>query len=436
MVINKIKEIFVSLTIRNYRIFFMGQGISLIGTWIQRTTMGWFVYRLTGSAFLLGLVSFLSMIPSVFVSPFIGAWADRLNRHRTMIYTQIAFCLQTGILALLVLTRVINKQVWYPILILSFIQGIIDAVDAPIRQNFVMDLVSSRTLLPNAIATNSAMFNGARLIGPAIGGFLIMMFSEGVCFAINAISYIPVIISLCFIKISYPPVPPQKEPTLKKIFSGWKYSWENMPIRFLLSNLAVFTVFGMSFSTLMPIFAKDILHGTSATQGLLMSSMGVGALCGSFFLASRKNIRGMPSRLVYLCLTFSIACILFSLSGSIPLSMFFMVFLGLAGMMTMATTNTLIQSISSLEMRGRVISLYTMASASMSPLGSLLMGTLSSRIGARFTLIVCGLVLLLWSLNGLRIVPKFLRGVLRMLIISDNTDVYRQRVLAPEISAR
>jgi MFS family permease len=144
----------------------------------------------------------------------------------------------------------------------------------------------------------------------------------------------------------------------------------------------------------------------------------------------------MPSRLVYLCLTFSIACILFSLSGSIPLSMFFMVFLGLAGMMTMATTNTLIQSISSLEMRGRVISLYTMASASMSPLGSLLMGTLSSRIGARFTLIVCGLLLLLWSLNGLRIVPKFLRGVLRMLVISDNTDVYRQRVLAPEISAR
>ncbi|HPB18663.1 MAG TPA: MFS transporter, partial [Candidatus Cloacimonas sp.] len=151
MVINKIKEIFVSLTIRNYRIFFIGQGISLIGTWIQRTTMGWFVYRLTGSAFLLGLVSFLSMIPSVFVSPFIGAWADRLNRHRTMIHTQIAFCLQTGILALLVLTRVINKQVWYPILILSFIQGIIDAVDAPIRQNFLMDLVSSRTLLPNAI---------------------------------------------------------------------------------------------------------------------------------------------------------------------------------------------------------------------------------------------------------------------------------------------
>ncbi len=436
MVIKKLKEIFVSLTIKNYRLFFMGQGISLIGTWIQRTTMGWFVYRLTGSAFLLGLVSFLSMIPSVFVSPFAGAWADRLNRHHIMILTQIAFCVQTGVLAILVLTGVINKQVQYPILILAFIQGIIDAVDAPIRQNFVMDLVSSRSLLPNAIATNSAMFNGARLIGPAIGGFLIMMFSEGVCFAINAISYIPVIISLLFIKINYPPFLPQKEPTLKKIFSGWKYAWENMPIRFLLGNLAIYTVFGMSFSTLMPIFAKDILQGTSATQGLLMSAMGVGALCGSFFLASRKSIRGMPTRLVYLCLCFSISSILFSLSGSIPLSMFFMVFLGLSGMMTMATTNTLIQSIASLEMRGRVISLYTMASASMAPLGSLLMGYLSSRIGARYTLITCGSIFLLWSIYGLKIVPSFLRGVLRMLVISNNTDVYRQRTLNPEASAQ
>jgi len=434
MIISKLKEIFVSLTIRNYRLFFMGQGISLIGTWIQRTTMGWFVYRLTGSAFLLGLVSFLSMVPSVFVSPFAGAWADRVNRHHIMIYTQIAFCLQTGILAILVLTGVINKQVQYPIIILSLLQGIIDAIDAPIRQNFVMDLVSSRRLLPNAIATNSAMFNGARLIGPAIGGFLIMMFSEGVCFAINAISYIPVIISLCFIRISYPPPSPQKEPTLKKIVSGWKYAWENMPIRFLISNLAIYTIFGMSFSTLMPIFAKDILQGTSATQGLLMSAMGVGALAGSFFLASRKNIRGMPTRLVYLCLVYSISLILFSLSGSLPLSMFYMVFIGLTGMMTMATTNTLIQKYCFYRMRGRVIALYTMASASTAPLGSILMGSLSSQFGARYTLIICASVFLLWSLYSLKLAPKFIKGVLRMLVISNNTDVYRSKILAPEIN--
>ncbi|MDY0152015.1 MAG: MFS transporter, partial [Candidatus Cloacimonas sp.] len=194
--LKRLKGLFVSLTIRNYRLFFMGQGVSLIGTWIQRTTMGWFVYRLTGSAFLLGLVSFLSMIPSVFISPFAGAWADRWNRHHTMIFTQIAFFVQTSVLATLVLTGVVNKNVQYPLLIMAAFQGIIEAIDAPIRQSFVIDLVATRSLLPNAIATNSAMFNGARLIGPAVGGFLIIMFSEGVCFAINAISYIPVIISL------------------------------------------------------------------------------------------------------------------------------------------------------------------------------------------------------------------------------------------------
>lgn len=207
-----------------------------------------------------------------------------------------------------------------------------------------------------------------------------------------------------------------------------------MPIRFLISNLAIYTIFGMSFSTLMPIFAKDILQGTSATQGLLMSAMGVGALAGSFFLASRKNIRGMPTRLVYLCLVYSISLILFSLSGSLPLSMFYMVFIGLTGMMTMATTNTLIQSIASIEMRGRVIALYTMASASTAPLGSILMGSLSSQFGARYTLIICASVFLLWSLYSLKLAPKFIKGVLRMLVISNNTDVYRSKILAPEIN--
>jgi MFS family permease len=175
----KLKTLYSSLTIRNYRLFFMGQGVSLIGTWIQRTTMGWFVYRITGSAFLLGLVSFLSMIPSVFVSPFAGAWADKWNRHHMMIITQTAFFLQTSVLALLVLTGVINSRVQFPLLLLALLQGIIEAVDAPFRQSFVIDLVQKRSLLPNAIATNSAMFNGARLVGPAVGGLLIMLFSEG-----------------------------------------------------------------------------------------------------------------------------------------------------------------------------------------------------------------------------------------------------------------
>ncbi|MBP7309932.1 MAG: MFS transporter [Candidatus Cloacimonetes bacterium] len=421
----KLTDIFISLQIRNYRIFFMGQGVSLIGTWIQRTTMGWFVYRLTNSAFLLGLVSFLSMIPSVFISPFAGAWSDRWNRHHTMIITQIAFFLQTATLAVLVLTGVINKQVQYPILILALMQGIIDAVDAPIRQNFVMDLVAKRSYLPNALATNSAMFNGARLIGPAVGGFLIIMFSEGICFAINAISYIFVIISLFFIKIDYPPVRASRESTLRKIADGWKYAWNNVPIRFLISNLAVYTVFGMSYTTLMPVIARDVLQGNSGTQGILMSTSGIGALCGSLFLASRKNIKGMPTRLIYVCLGFSVALILFALSRMMFISMILISFLGLAGVLSMTTTNTLIQSVVSPEMRGRVLSLYTMAFAGMSPLGSLLMGSMTSRWGAQITLVICASIYLLWSLNSLRTSPQFLRGVLRMLVAGNNTESYR-----------
>ncbi|MDD4309451.1 MAG: MFS transporter [Candidatus Cloacimonetes bacterium] len=433
---SKLKGLFISLSIRNYRIFCMGQGISLIGTWIQRTTMGWFVYRLTGSAFLLGLVSFLSMIPSVFISPFAGAWADRWNRHHIMILTQVAFFIQTSVLAILVLSGTINENVQYPILIMAILQGIIEAIDAPIRQSFVIDLVQKRSMLPNAIATNSAMFNGARLIGPAVGGLLIILLSEGVCFALNAFSYIPVIISLLFIRIHYPPVVKSSESTFKKIMDGWKYSWSSYPIRFLVLNLAIYTLFGMSYTTLMPVFAKDILHGNSGTQGILMSTAGIGALTGSMFLASKKFIKGMALRLIITGLSFSLSLICFALSGSMWLSMFLMLFIGFSGMMTMATTNTLIQSVVADDMRGRVIALYTMAFSSMAPFGSLVMGTLTSHFGARYTLIICSTIFLLWSLSSLRHSSQFLRGILRMLVISNNKEMYRVKSLAPELIVR
>jgi MFS family permease len=431
--LDRIKTLYSSLTIRNYRLFFMGQGVSLIGTWIQRTTMGWFVYRITGSAFLLGLVSFLSMIPSVFVSPFAGAWADKWNRHHTMIATQIAFFLQTSVLAILVLSGVINSKVQYPLLILALLQGVIEAIDAPIRQSFVIDLVQKRSLLPNAIATNSAMFNGARLIGPAVGGFLIILFSEGVCFAINAISYLPVIVSLFFIKISYPPKVQDTETTIKKIGDGLKYAWANSPIRFLIMNLAVYTIFAMSYTTLLPIFAKDVLKGTSGTQGLLMSTAGIGALIGSVIMASRTNIKGMPHRLVFSCIAFTGTLFLFSFSRSIALSLLLMIVLGFFGMQIMASTNTLIQSVVDDKMRGRVISLYTMAFNSMAPFGSLLMGSMSSKIGAPHALLISSVIFLIWSMNGLRLIPSFIRGILRMLVSGKNTDIYRVKELETEL---
>lgn len=420
-----LRNTFVSLSIRNYRIFFSGQVVSLIGTWIQRTTMGWFVYRLTNSAWMLGVVTFLSMIPSMFISPFVGAWADRLNRLHTVIGTQIAFLLQSSILATLVLTGVINKNLRYPILLLALFQGIIEAVDSPIRQHLLIDLIGDKKLLPNAIATNSAMFNGARLIGPAVGGLLIIMFSEGVCFAINAATYIPVIVSLFFIKITYPALKPRTQSTLHKIASGWKYAYQSFPIRYLIINLAVYTLFGYSYSTLMPVFARDILNGNSGTQGLLMSTAGIGALVGAFVLASKTSIKGMQLRLIGVGLMASSALILFSRSTMIGLSMAMMLFIGFGMMMTNATTNTLLQSIVSDEMRGRVLSTYTMTFQSMSPFGGLLVGSLAGRYGPRIALLLCASVCFLWSLNGLRLLPRFSKDMLKMLVRNSNSSVYR-----------
>jgi len=403
----------------------MGQGISLVGTWIQRTTMGWFVYRITGSALLLGLVSFLSMIPSVPISPFVGAWADRWNRHHTIIITQTAFFIQNSLLAIMVLGGRINQNVHYPLLIFALLQGIIEAVDAPIRQNLVIDLVGDKSMIPNAIATNSAMFNAARLVGPALGGFLIILFSEGICFALNALSYIPVIFTLCLIRIAYPAIKPERDSTLKKILDGWRYVYRNVPIRFLLANLSIYTLFGMSYTTLIPIFAKDILKGNSGTQGLLMSTAGIGALTGSLILASRKSIKGMVERLVYIGCGVSLAMMVFSRSQSLPFSMFMMLFIGFGMMMTMATTNTLIQSIVSDEMRGRVLSAYTMAFMSTSPFGGLILGALSSKIGAQSTMMISAGICMLWSLGALKYVQRFSRRILRMLVLNDNASIYR-----------
>jgi len=423
--IDFIKKTFISLSIRNYRLFFSGQILSLIGTWIQRTTMSWFVYRLTNSAMILGLVTFLSMIPSVFVSPFVGALADGWNRHRMIIYTQIAFLVQNTILAVLVLTNVINENLTYPILLLALMQGIIEAVDSPTRQALLIDLVGDKKMIPNAIATNSAMFNGARLVGPAVGGLLIILFSEGVCFAINAASYLPIIVSLQFIKVSYPKVPKSPQPILQKIAAGWVYVYHSFPIRFLIANLAIYTLFGYSYSTLIPIFARDILGGNSGTQGLLMSTAGIGALVGAIILASKSSIRGLQIRLIVVGLIASTGLIIFSRSSVLAISMLMMLFIGFGIMMNTATTNTLLQSIVSDDMRTRVLSAYTMSFMSMTPFGGLLAGSLSSRLGAQTALLICASICFLWSLNSLRLVPRFTRDMLKMLVSNSNSAAYR-----------
>jgi len=435
---------FASLSIRNYRLFFMGQGVSLIGTWVQRVTMGWFVYRITNSHFLLGLVSFLSMIPTLFISPFAGAFADKWNRHHTLVLTQTAYMIQAGLLALATLTEYINPGRLWPILCLSLLMGCIEAIDAPIRQTFVKDLVNKRTLLPDAIASNSAMFNGARLVGPAIGGALIIVFSEGVCFAINSATYLAVIVSLLFMKIDYPPRQAKNEPVLTKILEGWKYSWKSVPIRFLVLNLSFYTLFGLSYATLLPIFARDVLKGNSGTQGALMSCVGIGALAGALFLGSRKTIKGLPQLLVFSGIIGSLSLIALSLSTNVYLSMGLMLFTGFGMTTQMIATNTIIQSVVDEKMHGRVMSVYTMAFGSISPFGNLLIGTLSgslgtllavkvglpaaqaSSLGAQIALGLCALACLIWSLLSLRKIPLLVRDIVRMLIHNKNTEIYRQ----------
>ncbi|MCB5257754.1 MAG: MFS transporter [Candidatus Cloacimonadaceae bacterium] len=428
----KLKELFISLTVRNYRLFFFGQLISVIGTWVQRTAMTWYVYRLTHSPMLLGVVGFLSMVPALFISPFAGAWTDHWNRKRTLIGTQTLFMLQAFLLALGVLTGYINEDRWWPLLILALCQGCIEGFDAPFRQNFVLDLVEKRSLLPNAIATNSALFNSARLIGPSIGGIMIVLVGEGICFLINALSYLAVISSLIAIRIRYQKPPKSKDNIFIKIKEGWSYSWRNLPIRWLIANLGVFMLFAMSYTSIIPVFARDILQGDAKTQGLLLTCAGVGALASALYMASRKTIKGLPWISIIMGCIGSLGLIGFAQSANLWISMLMMVFVGMGLTIQMAITNTLLQTISFPSMRGRVLSVYTMTLNSISPFGSLLVGWLTHEIGPRVAVTICASICLLWSLSSLRLLPKVSQNIIRMLVKNKNTELYRP-IIVPNV---
>jgi MFS family permease len=378
----------------------------------DRTTMGWFVYRLTDSPFLLGLIMFLSQIPSVFIGPFSGVWADRFNRHTILKITQFASLLQASTLSILVITKQI--EIWH-IVALSLLSGFIEAVDAPARQSFVIELVEKKSLLTNAIAMNSAMFNGARLIGPSLAGIIIGLSNEGFCFLVNAISYIAVIISLYIIKVPAREHVEHEYSMLKKIKEGWSYSFSHLPIKFLIFNISVLTMFGMSYTVLMPIFARDILKGTAQTMGFLMSMAGVGALIGAMYLASRKSIQGLSRIMTFAMTALSLALIMFSLSKNFFLSMGLMLLVGIGMSFQMATSNTILQSVVDDKMRGRVMSLHTMAFMSVAPFGSLLVGYMTKRFDAPVTLAFCALMCLIWALYGITIQPRFMHSVNKML---------------------
>ncbi len=382
---------------RNYRLFFFGQGISLIGTWMQRIALSWLVYRLTDSAFLLGFVGFASQIPTFILSPFAGVVADKWDRWRIMIVSQALSMLQAFILAILVLTGKIS--VWQIIALGAFL-GLINAFDIPARQSFVVQMVDKKEDLGNAIALNSFMFNSARLIGPSLAGILVAAIGEGICFLLNAISYIAVIIALLAMKVE----PKDKlsakgSNVLHDLKEGFKYTFGYSDIRYTLLLLSIVSLVGMPYTVLMPIFAKDILHGGSHTLGFLMAGAGMGAISGALYMASRKDPNGLERIIPIATSSFGIGLIVFSFSHFFWLSLLLISLTGAGMMVQMASCNTFIQTIVDDDKRGRVMSFYTMSFMGLAPFGSLLAGSMAKNIGAPNTLIIGGIFCILSALT-------------------------------------
>lgn len=387
---------FRSLKHKNYRLFVEGQSLSLVGTWLQMVALTWLVYKLTNSALMLGIVGFAGQLPMFIVAPFAGVFADRWNRHRMLLITQSFALLQAVLLTILVFLNII--QIWH-IITLSIILGMINAFDMPIRQAFVFDMIEDhKEDIGNAIALNSSMVNAARLAGPSIAGILIATVGEGWCFLVNSISFIAVVVSLLKMEIKPKPKPARDLKILSELKEGLQYSFGFLPIKYLILLLAGVSLFSTSITLLAPVFAKNYLKGGADTYGFLIGAYGSGALLGAIYLLNKKNVLGLGRLITFAVSFFGLSIILFSFSRSFFLSTFMMFFSGTGMMLHVASTNTLLQTISAENKRGRVMSFYTMAFRGMSPFASLIAGSLGSSIGAPSTLILSGSICLIGAI--------------------------------------
>ena len=402
--IKGLKSTFRSLTYRNYRLFFGGQSISLIGTWIQRIATPWLVYDLTNSVFLLGVVGFVGQIPTFLLTPFAGVLTDRWNRYRILVATQILAMVQALILAWLVFSGSI--KIWHIIALSGFL-GCINAFDVPARQSFVIQMVEKKEDLSNAIALNSSMVNGARLLGPSVAGILIAATGEGICFLLNALSYLFVIWSLLQMKVVPKEENTNKKPLLTELKEGVLYTFGSAPLRDVILLLALVSLTGMPYAVLMPVFAKEILLGGPHTFGFLMAASGLGALTGALYLASRKDSRGLEKVIPLAAGIFGFGLVAFSFSRFFMLSLILMVITGFGMMMQMASSNTVLQTIVDDDRRGRVMSFYAMAIMGTAPFGSLLAGIAAKVIGTPHTLFLGGICCIVgacffpWKLPGI-----------------------------------
>ncbi len=418
----QLRAIVRALSSRNFRLFFVGQGVSLIGTWMQRIAVGWLVYRLTDSAFLLGVVGFAGQIPAFVLAPFAGVLADRWNRHHLLILTQALAMMQAFVLAYLVLTETV--VVWQ-IIVLSLVLGVVTAFDIPVRQSFMIEMIEEKTDLGNAIALNSSMVNGARLLGPSVAGLLIATVGEGMCFLINGLSYLAVIASLFLMRIAQKDFSARKSRAWHDLKEGIKYVYEFEPIRAIILLLALVSLMGMPYMVLMPIFARDILHGGPSALGFLMGGSGVGALAGALYLASRRGVLGLGKMIPIGAGIFGLGLIAFALSRNFFWSLTLLTAVGFGQMIQLATSNTLLQTMVDDDRRGRVMGFFTVAFVGMAPVGSLLAGALASVIGAPWNLFVGGVSCLVGAGIFARKLPQ-LREKAR--------PIYVKKEILPEVA--
>jgi len=445
--IQNLQHMLRALRSRNYALFFVGQGLSLIGMWMQSVALGLLVWKLTHKEMLLGVVGFASQIFGLMLTPFAGVFSDRWNRHRVLLTTQALAMLQAVLLAALILTGAV--QIWHVIALAAFL-GLVSALDIPTRQAFVVQMVERREDLPNAIALNSFIFNGARLVGPFIAAMVIPLIGErfafpyageGACFAINAVSYLAVIAALLAMRLPPWQPSPNRHDVLHSLEEGFRYSFGFPPIRIILLMLGLTCFVAMPYSVLLPAIAAKSLHAGRVeipllclgkhcimlkyenTVGILISSAGMGALLGALLLASRKSVLGLGRLIAVAMAILGFGMMGFALSRYVWLSMPLLLLIGFGFMIQMASSNTILQTIVDDDKRGRVMSFYTMAFLGTAPFGSLLAGSLATHIGAPRTVFLCGVIALLGSIifaSRLPVLRKHTRPIyVRMGIISE-----------------
>jgi MFS family permease len=407
---SRLKFALRALRHRNYRLFFGGQSLSLIGTWMTQIATSWLVYRLTNSPWLLGIVGFSGQIPALFLMPVAGVWVDRWDRHRVLKLTQIFAMLQSFALAALALSGKI--QVWQ-IIGLAMFQGVINSFDMPARQSFVVEMIEDRADLANAIALNSTMVNGARLIGPSIAGAVIALAGEGLCFLIDGLSYIAVIASLMLMRTRRSEPKPRQN-IFNELREGFGYIIGFAPIRSILTLIAAFSLFGFPYTVLLPVFASTVLHGGPHTLGFLTAASGTGALVSAITLAMRKTIVGLGKAISVVAFTFGAALMALGISRTLWLSLPLMLITGFSMMQMMAASNTIMQTILEEDKRGRVMSFYSLSFMGILPFGSLISGALADKFGAPTTVIGGGalcIAVATWFSMQLKHVRRIVRPI-------------------------